>query len=212
MFDVLRFPNHRDDYTSSSSGSSARLRVQLSTEQPTFVLSRTQPPRARRRGGGRPWRGRVPALPVLSRGFLGYKPPTFTAINQHVYSSGNTTFWATVNRDWAKLYIVQHEILHCVEQQSPWYSLIEPTNDLQYNVSKMKVLWQTAESNISLHLNVLMTSCDTSKFKESNKSGNEKSDPYCGVRGWPLVVGVEWRGGGATMATIVGGQVFVLPR
>ena len=59
---------------------------------------------------------------------------------------------------------------------------------------------------------ILMTSCDTSKFKESNKSGNEKSDPYCGVRGWPLVVGVEWTGGGATMATIVGGQVFVLPR
>ena len=40
-----------------------------------------------------------------------------------------------------------------------------------------------------------MTSCDTSKFKESNNGGNEKSDPYCGVRGWPLVVGVEWTGG-----------------
>ena len=187
------------------SGSSSRL-----SSQHLFWVGHSRPERgggaAGGRGGGGCRHSRCSAADFSGINLLLLPRST------NMYSYGNTTFWATVNRDWAKLYIVQHEILHFVEQQSPWYSLIEPTNDLQYNVSKMKVLWQTAESNISLHLNVLMTSCDTSKFKESNKSGNEKSDPYCGVRGWPLVVGVEWTGGGATMATIVGGQVFVLPR
>ena len=75
----------------------------------------------------------------------------------------------------------------------------------------MKVVWQTAESNISLHFYVLMTSCDTSKFKESINSGNEKSDPYCGARGWPLVVGVEWTGAGRQWRQLWAGKCLFYP-